>query len=121
MRFIEVEQTGSPIRRDHSQRETLVGLGLNHIGRVSWVPGSAARAVLLQKSTREGFGLTVTEAMWKGTAVIGGNVGGIRRQIRDGERFSSGYDQPGGRTDCADPQISAPAPAPWSARGRDGA
>ena len=41
--------------------------------------------VVLQKSTREGFGLTVTEAMWKGAAVIGGNVGGIRRQIRDGE------------------------------------
>jgi trehalose synthase len=42
-------------------------------------------AVVLQKSTREGFGLTVTEAMWKGAAVIGGDVGGIRRQIRDGE------------------------------------
>lgn len=42
-------------------------------------------AVILQKSTREGFGLTVTEAMWKGAAVIGGNVGGIRRQIADGE------------------------------------
>ena len=42
-------------------------------------------AVVLQKSTREGFGLTVTEAMWKGAAVIGGNVGGIRRQIRHGE------------------------------------
>lgn len=42
-------------------------------------------AVVLQKSTREGFGLTVTEAMWKGTAVIGGNVGGIRHQIEDGE------------------------------------
>lgn len=42
-------------------------------------------AVVLQKSIREGFGLTVTEAMWKGSAVIGGNVGGIRRQIEDGE------------------------------------
>lgn len=41
--------------------------------------------VVLQKSTREGFGLTVTEAMWKGAAVIGGNVGGIRHQITDGE------------------------------------
>jgi trehalose synthase len=40
--------------------------------------------VLLQKSIREGFGLTVTEAMWKGAAVIGGNVGGIRYQIDDG-------------------------------------
>ena len=42
-------------------------------------------AVVLQKSLREGFGLTVTEAMWKGSAVIGGNVGGIRHQIDDGE------------------------------------
>ncbi len=42
-------------------------------------------AVVLQKSIREGFGLTVSEAMWKGTPVIGGNVGGIRHQIRDGE------------------------------------
>ncbi|WFU18062.1 glycosyltransferase [Bradyrhizobium sp. CB3481] len=41
-------------------------------------------AVVLQKSLREGFGLTVTEAMWKGAAVIGGNVGGIRHQIKDG-------------------------------------
>jgi len=41
-------------------------------------------AVVLQKSLREGFGLTVTEAMWKGSAVIGGNVGGIRYQIEDG-------------------------------------
>src|SRR5881409_935313 len=41
-------------------------------------------AVVLQKSLREGFGLTVAEAMWKGTPVIGGNVGGIRCQIEDG-------------------------------------
>ncbi|MGB7970504.1 MAG: glycosyltransferase [Candidatus Deferrimicrobiaceae bacterium] len=40
--------------------------------------------VILQKSLREGFGLTVAEAMWKGTPVIGGNVGGIRYQIQDG-------------------------------------
>jgi trehalose synthase len=40
--------------------------------------------VVLQKSLREGFGLTVAEAMWKGTPVIGGNVGGIRYQIEDG-------------------------------------
>jgi trehalose synthase len=41
-------------------------------------------AVVVQKSVREGFGLTVAEAMWKGTPVIGGNVGGIRYQIDDG-------------------------------------
>jgi trehalose synthase len=42
-------------------------------------------AAVVQKSLREGFGLTVTEAMWKGAAVIGGNCGGIRHQIQDGE------------------------------------
>jgi trehalose synthase len=42
-------------------------------------------AVVLQKSLREGFGLTVAEAMFKGAAVIGGNVGGIRHQIENGE------------------------------------
>jgi trehalose synthase len=36
---------------------------------------------VLQKSLREGFGLTVTEAMWKGKPVIGGDVGGIRLQV----------------------------------------
>ena len=37
--------------------------------------------VVMQKSLKEGFGLTVTEAMWKKKAVIGGNVGGIRLQV----------------------------------------
>jgi trehalose synthase len=40
--------------------------------------------IVLQKSLREGFGLTVAEAMWKSRPVIGGNVGGIRYQIEDG-------------------------------------
>ncbi|MCT2398344.1 glycosyltransferase [Novosphingobium mangrovi (ex Huang et al. 2023)] len=40
-------------------------------------------AVVMQKSLKEGFGLTVTEAMWKGAVVIGGNVGGIKHQIED--------------------------------------
>jgi len=37
--------------------------------------------LVLQKSLREGFGLTVTEAMWKGKPVIGGDTGGIRLQV----------------------------------------
>ena len=44
-----------------------------------------ASPVILQKSLREGFGLTITEAMWKQTPVIGSNVGGITIQIVDGE------------------------------------
>jgi len=42
-----------------------------------------AADIVLQKSTKEGFGLTVTEALWKGKPVIGGNVGGIRLQVVD--------------------------------------
>lgn len=37
--------------------------------------------IVIQKSVKEGFGLTVTEGMWKGKPVIGGDVGGIRRQV----------------------------------------
>lgn len=40
-----------------------------------------AAAIVIQKSTKEGFGLTVAEAMWKGKPVIGGAVGGINVQI----------------------------------------
>jgi trehalose synthase len=42
-------------------------------------------AVILQKSLREGFGLTATEAMWKGAAVIAGDCGGLRHQVEDGD------------------------------------
>ncbi len=44
-----------------------------------------ASDVILQKSTREGFGLTVTEAMWKEKSVIGGKAEGIKLQIEDGK------------------------------------
>lgn len=40
-----------------------------------------AADIVIQKSIREGFGLTVTEGMWKGKPVIGGDVGGIRLQV----------------------------------------
>jgi trehalose synthase len=41
-------------------------------------------AVVIQKSLREGFGLVVAEALWKGIPVVGGNVGGIPLQIENG-------------------------------------
>jgi trehalose synthase len=44
----------------------------------------SAATVVVQKSLREGFGLTVAEAMWKGKPVVGGAVGGITAQIEDG-------------------------------------
>ena len=41
--------------------------------------------VIIQKSIREGFGLTVSEALWKGTPVVASMIGGIPNQIQDGE------------------------------------
>jgi trehalose synthase len=43
-----------------------------------------ASTVVIQKSLREGFGLVVAEALWKGIPVVAGNVGGIPLQIEDG-------------------------------------
>jgi len=43
-----------------------------------------ASSVVVQKSLREGFGLTVSEALWKGTPVVASNVGGIPLQVKDG-------------------------------------
>jgi trehalose synthase len=65
-----------------SQEERIIILSVQDTALVNALQSRAA--VVLQKSLREGFGLTVSEAMWKGAAVIGGNVGGIRYQIQDG-------------------------------------
>jgi large subunit ribosomal protein L30 len=46
---IKIEQTGSPIRRHHSQRETLIGLGLNRIGRVVDLPDTPATRGMITK------------------------------------------------------------------------
>jgi large subunit ribosomal protein L30 len=48
-KVIKVEQTGSPIRRHHAQRETLVGLGLNRIGRVAELPDTPATRGMIAK------------------------------------------------------------------------
>ena len=46
---IKVEQTGSPIRREASQRETLKGLGLNKIGRVKELPDNPSTRGMIAK------------------------------------------------------------------------
>jgi trehalose synthase len=61
---------------------------LNNVGAIEVNAFQSQSDVAMQKSIREGFGLTVTEALWKGRPVIGGNVGGIPLQITDGV---SGY------------------------------
>ena len=46
---IKIEQIGSPMRRDHTQRETLIGLGLNKIGRVKELPDNPATRGMILK------------------------------------------------------------------------
>ena len=46
---IKVEQVASPLRRHHDQRETLIGLGLNKIGRIKDVPDTASTRGMIYK------------------------------------------------------------------------
>jgi trehalose synthase len=57
---------------------------LNNVGAIEVNAFQSQSDVVLQKSTREGFGLTVSESLWKGRPTIGGNVGGIPLQIQHG-------------------------------------
>jgi trehalose synthase len=56
----------------------------NSVGAIEVNAFQSHADVLIQKSTREGFGLTVSEAIWKGRPFIGGRVGGIPLQVQDG-------------------------------------
>jgi trehalose synthase len=58
---------------------------LNNVGAIEVNAFQSHCDVVIQQSTWEGFGLTVTEAIWKGRPLIGGNVGGIPLQVSDGE------------------------------------
>jgi trehalose synthase len=58
---------------------------LNNVGAVEVNAFQVHSRAVLQKSIREGFGLTVTEALWKTRPTVAGRVGGIVAQIRDGE------------------------------------
>jgi trehalose synthase len=60
----------------------------NNVGAIEVNAFQSLADVVIQKSTREGFGLTVTEALWKGRPFIGGDVGGIPLQVQNG---LSGY------------------------------
>jgi trehalose synthase len=58
---------------------------LNNVGAIEVNAFQSQSDVVVQKSIREGFGLTVTEALWKGRPTVAGHVGGIPLQIVDGE------------------------------------
>ena len=75
--------------------------------------------VVVQNSLREGFGLTVTEAMWKRAAVLGSRACGLRLQIRDGVegRLSPDAEDPAAVADCLDSMLAdAPGRNLWGAR-----
>ena len=58
---------------------------LNNIGSVEVNAFQVVSAAVIQKSIREGFGLTVTEALWKTRPMVASHVGGIVAQVQDGE------------------------------------
>ena len=58
---------------------------LNNVGAIEVNAFQSQADAVIQKSTREGFGLTVSEALWKARPFIGGDVGGIPLQVQDGE------------------------------------
>jgi trehalose synthase len=58
---------------------------LNNVGSVEVNAFQVHSSALLQKSVKEGFGLTVTEALWKSRPIVAGRVGGIVDQIQDGD------------------------------------
>jgi trehalose synthase len=58
---------------------------LNNVGAIEVNAFQSQADVVIQKSTREGFGLTVSEALWKARPFIGGDVGGIPLQVKNGE------------------------------------
>jgi trehalose synthase len=71
---------------DARSTASLVSLPMSDLEQNAAIVNALQRhaAVVAQKSLREGFGLTVSEAMWKGTPVVGSRVGGIQDQVRDG-------------------------------------
>jgi trehalose synthase len=58
---------------------------MNNVGAIEVNAFQVHSQAVIQKSTKEGFGLTVTEALWKARPVVAGRVGGIVTQISDGE------------------------------------
>jgi trehalose synthase len=71
----------------HADRDPDIHIlnNLNNVGAIEVNAFQSHCDVVVQKSTREGFGLTVTEAIWKARPFIGGDVGGIPLQISDGK------------------------------------
>lgn len=65
--------------------DVLILSNLNNVGNLEVNAFQSRADVIIQKSIREGFGLTVSEGLWKVKPTIGGNVGGIPSQVIDGQ------------------------------------
>lgn len=72
------------MRRAGEDFDLNVYTNFHNVGDIGVKAFQYAADVVLQKSLKEGFGLTVTEALWKEKPVIGGQVGGIKLQIKNG-------------------------------------
>jgi len=71
-------------RRAGEDMDIQILTNLTGAGNVEVNAIQTAARVVVQKSLREGFGLVVSEALWKGRPVVAGNVGGIPLQVLDG-------------------------------------
>jgi trehalose synthase len=81
----EGAQVLAEVREAAGQDRDIHVLGLPADAHVQINALQRAATIVIQKSLREGFGLTVAEAMWKGKPVVGGATGGIAAQVIDGE------------------------------------
>jgi trehalose synthase len=84
--FAEVEAAWSELPRRIRRRVHLALLPMVDADENAVIVNALQRRadVVAQKSLAEGFGLTVSEAMWKGRPVVASRIGGIREQIEDG-------------------------------------
>jgi len=85
--FAEVVNAWRRLPDDLRQLVHIAGLPMEDVDENAIIVNALQRRaeVVVQKSVAEGFGLTVSEAMWKGKAVVASRVGGIQDQVEDGQ------------------------------------
>lgn len=74
----------STVEHAGDDSDIVILTNLNNVGNLEVNAFQSRADVIIQKSIREGFGLTISEGLWKAKPTIGGNVGGIPSQIDDG-------------------------------------
>src|SRR5437868_2369660 len=87
---IKIEQTGSPMRRQHTQRETLIGLKLNKIGRVSSLPDTPMTRGMIDKVNIGKVQAAIDAKLLDAGAVVDAAAlikAGVLRRAKDGVRL----------------------------------